>query len=59
MVPEIQIQNELKQGKLINLIPSAETDVNLYWHHWKQQSEPLKILTHVLVKQAQTIMIQN
>ena len=57
MVPEIQVSNELNTGILINLFPDNSVDVNLYWHHWKEQSEPLKMLTHKIIQYAQSSFI--
>ena len=59
MVPEMQIRKELESGQLIPLIPEAKTDVQLYWHHWKQQSDALKTLTNVILEQTQTLFIQD
>lgn len=59
MVPEMQIRKELESGHLIQLIPEAETDVQLYWHHWKQQSDALKTLTTVLLEHTQKLFIQD
>ena len=49
MVPELQIQDLLDQGQLICLLPEATQDVDLYWHHWKQQSPQLKHITDILM----------
>lgn len=59
MAPEMQISKELESGQLIPLIPEAQTDIQLYWHHWKQQSEPLKILTSVILDQTKQLFIQD
>ncbi|MFV5489964.1 LysR family transcriptional regulator ArgP [Acinetobacter sp. ASP199] len=53
MVPEMQILKELETGSLIELMPEATTPVHLYWHHWKQQSEPLKKLTDIILQYTQ------
>ena len=58
IIPEMQIQPQLQSGELQVLIPEAQTDVMLYWHHWKQQSAPLKVLTDCIVEQAQALLIQ-
>ena len=59
MVPEMQVRKQLNTAQLLCLIPDAHTDVHLYWHHWKQQSEPLKMLTSVILAHTQEIFIQN
>lgn len=58
IIPEMQIQNQLRTGQLQILVPDAQTDLKLYWHHWKQQSNPLQILTECIVQQAQQQLIQ-
>lgn len=59
MVPEMQIKHQLKTGKLIELIPEAQTEIHLYWHHWKQQSVSLQILSDIMIAQTKKIMNQN
>ena len=51
MVPLIQIETQLKQGLFIELLPEARKEVHLYWHHWKVQSDPLKILSDTIISQ--------
>lgn len=48
LVPELQIRDQLAAEKLICLLPEATQNIDLYWHHWKQQSSQLEKLTHVL-----------
>lgn len=50
MVPEFQLREYLKQGDLVEIIPEAQTDVMLYWHHWKKQSEQLVKLTECIIR---------
>lgn len=52
MVPEFQIHQALTNGDLIELFPAAQTDVKLYWHHWKRQSVQLQRLTERLIQHA-------
>lgn len=56
MVPIMQMQNEIETGQLIEIIPQAQTELQLYWHHWKQQSSKLEVLTQLLVQQAHSIL---
>lgn len=53
LVPEYQIGDDLQNGKLIEIIPNAKTEMKLYWHHWKQQSALLQQLTIDLLEKAQ------
>ena len=48
MVPELQIRDQISTGKLICLLPEATQNIELYWHHWKNQSSQLEKLTQVL-----------
>ena len=50
MVPEFQFNEHAKAGKLIDIMPDAQTDVMLYWHHWKKQSEQLEKLTAQIIE---------
>lgn len=52
MVPEFQLREYLKQGDLVEIIPQAQTDVMLYWHHWKKQSKQLVKLTECIIHNA-------
>ena len=52
MVPEFQFNEYVKQGKLVEIMPEAETDIMLYWHHWKKQSDQLKKLTVQIIQSA-------
>ncbi|MFN3074087.1 LysR family transcriptional regulator ArgP [Acinetobacter sp. TY2] len=44
-LPDYQLNPHLDSGKLIEISDELAIDLQLYWHHWKQQSEPLSILT--------------
>ena len=52
MVPDYQIAGRLETGRLIEVMPEARCDIQLYWHHWKQQSAPLQKLTAALLQHA-------
>ncbi|ANF82150.1 transcriptional regulator ArgP [Acinetobacter sp. NCu2D-2] len=52
LVPEYQIGDDLKTGKLIEIFPDAKTEIPLYWHHWKQQPLALKQITAILLNEA-------
>lgn len=53
LVPLIQMQDQLKQGQLLELAVDHPVDVMLYWHHWKRQSAPLEKLSQALLVQSQ------
>lgn len=52
LVPLIQMQEQLKLGKLIELAAKMPMDVMLYWHHWKRQSAALEKLTTTVIAQS-------
>lgn len=41
MVPELQVQPLLENGILVDIMPEAQLDVPLYWHHWKDSRNNL------------------
>ncbi|MBD9485131.1 LysR family transcriptional regulator ArgP [Pseudomonas sp. PDM14] len=53
LVPELQVQDELARGALVEIIPGRPLDVPLYWHHWRSGGELLAELTTHLQRQAQ------
>lgn len=56
MVPELQVQPLLENGILVDIMPEAQLDVPLYWHHWKRQSKQLDVLTETIVESAKQIL---
>jgi LysR family transcriptional regulator, chromosome initiation inhibitor len=56
LVPEYQIGTDLQTGKLIEILPEAQTAMSLYWHHWQQQAAALNSITAHLLKHAQAHM---
>ena len=58
MVPDYQIGQRLLTGEWVEILPEARTDIQLYWHHWKQQSVALEKLTTTLLQKAHLKMNQ-
>lgn len=56
MIPELQYQNAVAEGRLIDLMPGAYIDVPLYWHYWQVHSAKVARLTDFLVTQAQQVL---
>ena len=52
LVPDHQIEQRLKTGQLIDLMPKLNIEITLYWHHWKQQALALDQLTQHLLQHA-------
>lgn len=55
-VPEFQAKSALDNGELVQVFQGASLELNLYWHHWKQQSPQLHLLTERLKAKAQLHM---
>ncbi|WP_447593294.1 LysR family transcriptional regulator ArgP [Aquipseudomonas campi] len=51
LVPELQVQESLASGALVELIPGRPVDVPLYWHHWRSGSELLNEMTRHLERE--------
>jgi len=58
MIPELQIQQHLKNGNLVELIPNTEIDVPLYWHYWLNRGELVNRLTRHLMRSSKQQLIR-
>ncbi|WP_111895880.1 LysR family transcriptional regulator ArgP [Acinetobacter sp. MB5] len=56
LVPDLQIGSALELGELIEIMPEAQTDILLYWHHWQQQSTQLQQLTKQICQNSQRFL---
>jgi LysR family transcriptional regulator (chromosome initiation inhibitor) len=52
LVPRIQVKQELKDKRLVELFPNKVLKVPLYWHWCGLDSDILNELTDTVVKQA-------
>lgn len=52
LVPDVQLGTALELGELVEILPEAQTDIALYWHHWQQQSPQLQQLTKHICQQS-------
>lgn len=57
MAPEIQVHSLLSSGAFVEIMPEAQLDIPLYWHHWKRQSKQLDLLTETIVQAAKRLLI--
>lgn len=48
MVPELQVEDALAEGSLIEICVGHPVDVPLYWHHWRNGGQLLERLTQHL-----------
>jgi len=56
MVPDLQGRPLLKNGRLINIAPETQIQVDLYWHCWNLKSPLLNTLTDTLVNGAKKFL---
>ena len=55
-LPYHQAKVFFENGSLIEVSQALRIELPLYWHHWKQQSQPLSVLTEVLIENAQKLL---
>jgi len=58
LIPEIDIKNELKQKKLINLFPDKVWQMPIYWHSWAIENNNYKAFNELVTKVASNILRQ-
>ncbi|HLD65771.1 MAG TPA: LysR family transcriptional regulator ArgP [Pseudomonas sp.] len=58
LVPELQVQDALARGELLELLPQRPIDVALFWHHWRSGGELLAELTRYLTSTAARLLVQ-
>lgn len=56
LVPDLQLGSALELGELVEVLPEAQTDVLLHWHHWQQQSAQLNQLTKQICQHSQRFL---
>jgi LysR family transcriptional regulator (chromosome initiation inhibitor) len=52
VLPELQVREHLRSGRLVNLAPGNVLPVDLYWHCWNLDSVVLDALTAALTEAA-------
>jgi len=52
VVPELQVREHLKAGRLVDIAPGCALPVELYWHCWNLDSAVLDALTDALTTAA-------
>jgi LysR family transcriptional regulator (chromosome initiation inhibitor) len=58
LLPELQCQQLLDTGQLVDLSPGYFLDTPLYWHYWQSESPLLKLLRQRVITTAQTNLVQ-
>ncbi|SFC45580.1 LysR family transcriptional regulator, chromosome initiation inhibitor [Marinospirillum celere] len=56
MLPEIQVQDALKEGKLIDVAETFHLDIPLYWHYWQTESAALAELRRAVIEHASKVL---
>ncbi|NTX48180.1 HTH-type transcriptional regulator ArgP [Burkholderia cepacia] len=59
VVPAKQVAHLLRLGKLIDLAPSTQLSVPLYWHRWQQEPPMARQVSEFLVETARVALITD
>lgn len=59
LVPEMQIGALLESGELVELTPGHSLMLELYWHHWESEPEPLAKITALVMEHARRSLVQE
>ncbi|MDR5804891.1 HTH-type transcriptional regulator ArgP [Caballeronia sp. LZ001] len=59
LVPEMQIESLLESGALVDLTPGHSLLLELYWHHWESEPEPLAKITAMVMAHARRTLVQE
>ncbi|WP_395065869.1 HTH-type transcriptional regulator ArgP [Paraburkholderia silvatlantica] len=58
LVPAMQAEHLVSTGKLVDLSPGHDLMVELYWHHWELEPEPLVRVSALVMDYARRSLIQ-
>ena len=58
LVPAMQAEPLVDDGRLVALAPERDLMIDLYWHHWEQEPEPLAKISAVVMDAARRSLIQ-
>ncbi|MEM5386417.1 HTH-type transcriptional regulator ArgP [Paraburkholderia phymatum] len=58
LVPAMQAEPLISSGRLVALAPGHDLLVDLYWHHWEAEPEPLAEISALVVDRARRSLIQ-
>lgn len=56
MMPELQVEEALSTGQLIDIQPGYHLDVPLYWHYWQTESPAMAALRESVTRHARHIL---
>ncbi|MCC6074615.1 LysR family transcriptional regulator ArgP [Pseudomonas sp. GCM10022188] len=57
LIPELQVEQQLADGRLLDVLPGRCIDVPLYWHSWRLGGERLNSLTRHVERTARRWLV--
>lgn len=58
LVPAMQAESLIRDGRLLALAPERDLMIDLYWHHWEQEPEPLATISALVMEAARRSLVQ-
>ncbi|WP_035471970.1 MULTISPECIES: HTH-type transcriptional regulator ArgP [Paraburkholderia] len=58
LVPAMQAGPLISGGRLVALAPGHDLMIDLYWHHWEQEPEPLATISALVMEAARRSLVQ-
>lgn len=59
LIPEIDIDTELKQTKLVKLFPDKVWRMPVYWHHWNVESKLYRVFNELVLNVSNKMLRQK
>ncbi|MDN7534608.1 HTH-type transcriptional regulator ArgP [Burkholderia orbicola] len=59
LVPAMQAEPLIGSGELIALAPRRDLMIELYWHHWESEPEPLARISALVIDAARKSLVQS
>lgn len=59
LVPAIQAEPLIDSSKLVNLAPRHHLTIDLYWHHWESEPEPLAEISSLIMDCARDSLLHG
>lgn len=56
LIPRFQIEQELRDGSLVDVLPGVTSSYDIYWHHWQLESGLLSEISHAIIAYAQQLL---
>ncbi|REE18585.1 LysR family transcriptional regulator (chromosome initiation inhibitor) [Paraburkholderia sp. BL23I1N1] len=58
LVPAMQAEPRIIDGRLVALAPDHDVMIDLYWHHWEQEPESLAKISALVMEAARRSLVQ-